>query len=49
MLILFKTTILVEHFLMYVIFNKMYGKYNYSFMRYIDPYPHFRPVIVSVL
>jgi len=48
-LILFKTTVLVEHFSIYVTFNKIYSKYNYGFMRYTDPCPHCRPVIVSVL
>jgi hypothetical protein len=50
MLILFKTTIFVfEHFSMYVIcvFNEMYVKYNYGFMRYIDLCPHC--LIVPVL
>jgi hypothetical protein len=48
LLILYKTTIFVfEHFSKYIIFNKMYGKYNYGFMRYIDLCPHC--LIVSVL
>jgi len=50
MLILFKTTIFVfEHFSMYVIcvFNKMYIKYNYGFMRCIDLCPYC--LTVSVL